>query len=131
MRDDFEVSDSIMEQFFAYASKRYGTKFKPTAAEEAKPSPKLRAVTTENAHEFTPTPKRRGRPPNVSEGGNVVALRPTEPKALPPAPDDPDLRFRVRARAAGMALKAFQKGEESDFDACLVKAWALLGYSPP
>lgn len=98
----------------------------------------LRLVTDSNAHEFEQAPKRRGRPPKVREGGNVVTLRSPKPRALPPAPDDARLRFRVRARAAGIALARLRDREnagryqgKSDYDECLVEAWRELGYSPP
>ena len=36
--------------------------------------PRLALVTPANAHSFTPTPKKRGRPQKVRTSGNVVAI---------------------------------------------------------
>jgi hypothetical protein len=36
--------------------------------------PSLRAVTAENAHEFTPAPRKRGRPRRIDARDNVVPI---------------------------------------------------------
>jgi hypothetical protein len=45
--------------------------------------PALVAVTAENAAQFRPAPKRRGRPPKVKLSGNVVAFQRQAPAAAP------------------------------------------------
>lgn len=61
-RGDFSVSDFIMGEFLrqhGYAPKE--------------PAP-LRIVTADNAHEFTPTPRKRGRPRKVDARDNVMPI---------------------------------------------------------
>lgn len=61
--------------------------------------PTLVAVTPENAAQFKPAPKRRGRRPKVQLGGNVVSLAAHRQKSLtlPPAPCDRQLADEIRA----------------------------------
>jgi hypothetical protein len=49
-------------------------------------APRLQLVTASNAHEFRQAAKRRGRPPKVRTGGNVVAFR-QRPQSLAPGTD--------------------------------------------
>lgn len=93
-RGDFSVSDFIMGEFLrqhGYAPKE--------------PAP-LRIVTADNAHEFTPAPRKRGRPRKVDARDNVVEFRrPSPPKATP--------TDFVTEAVRSMALAAQQQREEA------------------
>lgn len=104
------------------------------------PAP-LRAVSAENMHEFSSPAKRRGRKPRVPVGGNVVALRPAQPKLLqlPPAPVDSDIDAEVRGIAMFNMVRAsrlIETGQASPgvrmtYTEHIAAVWLERGYLPP
>lgn len=64
------MSDDAFDEFSRNVCARYGVKYTPPTVR-----PRPVAVTLENAAQFQPAPKKRGRKPKVVLGGNVVAFR--------------------------------------------------------
>lgn len=101
--------------------------------------PVLRAVTAENAHEFTAPPKRRGRPRKITATGNVVEMRPARAKAskLRPAPDDPALIGELSQLAIIASVRDLRESENSGLPMRmrhgehLAAAYRSRGFLPP
>lgn len=68
-RAEREAQDAAFAKFSRWACAYYGFSYTPPAER-----PKLVAVTPENAREFTPAPRKRGRPRKIDARDNVVPI---------------------------------------------------------
>ncbi|WP_255913580.1 hypothetical protein [Tahibacter harae] len=126
------MSDDAFDEFSRNICAYYGVKYTPPAVRQ-----RPIVVTPENAAQFQPVPKRRGRKPNVVLGGNVVAFAKPE-KKLPLPPDDPAIYRRARNKAFFLALEAInqwewhgKRGPAPEVEDFVPTAWAALGFTEP
>ncbi len=106
----------------------------------ARPAPApLRAVTAENAHEFKPAPRKRGRPRRIDARDNVVPIGSRRSAAALPVTPASGLSIDDAARTMAIASSCRDLGESErsgkpmrmSYAEHLAAAYRELGYIRP